>query len=151
MEKTPFTWIDTENKLEDLAKILDSVDVIAIDTEHHDLRSFQGFTCLIQISTRKEDYVIDALALRHHLQILNSSFTNPDIIKVFHGADSDIQWLQRDFGIYIVNLFDTYHASHALGLQGHGLAFLLKHYCNVITDKRFQRADWRIRYKKVGF
>jgi exosome complex exonuclease RRP6 len=145
MEKTPFTWIDTENELEDLAQTLDSAEAIAIDTEHHDLRSFQGITCLIQVSTRKEDYVIDALALRHHLQILNSSFTNPEIIKVFHGADSDIQWLQRDFGLYIVNLFDTYHASHVLGLQGHGLAFLLKHYCNVLTDKRFQRADWRIR------
>ena len=23
------------------------------------------------------------------------------------GADSDIIWLQRDFGIYVVNLFDT--------------------------------------------
>lgn len=24
-----------------------------------------------------------------------------------HGADRDIVWLQRDFGIYICNLFDT--------------------------------------------
>lgn len=24
-----------------------------------------------------------------------------------HGADRDIMWLQRDFGIYICNLFDT--------------------------------------------
>ncbi|KAI8853517.1 ribonuclease H-like domain-containing protein [Chytridium lagenaria] len=43
-------------------------------------------------------------------------------IEVFHGADMDVIWLQRDFGIYIVNLFDTYHASHALELSSHGLA-----------------------------
>lgn len=24
-----------------------------------------------------------------------------------HGADRDIIWLQRDFGIYVCNLFDT--------------------------------------------
>ena len=24
-----------------------------------------------------------------------------------HGADNDVVWLQRDFGIYICNLFDT--------------------------------------------
>jgi len=25
-----------------------------------------------------------------------------------HGADRDVVWLQRDFGIYICNLFDTH-------------------------------------------
>ena len=24
-----------------------------------------------------------------------------------HGSDSDVTWLQKDFGIYVVNLFDT--------------------------------------------
>jgi len=24
-----------------------------------------------------------------------------------HGADHDVLWLQRDFGLYLVNLFDT--------------------------------------------
>ena len=39
--------------------------------------------------------------------LLRSVFANPAICKVFHGADSDILWLQRDFHIYVVNLFDT--------------------------------------------
>ena len=34
---------------------------------------------------------------------------------MLHGADSDIVWLQRDFGIYVVNLFDTGQASRVLG------------------------------------
>lgn len=58
----------------------------------------------------------------------------------------DIIWLQRDFGLYIVNLFDTYHASHALELNGHGLAYLLNYYCDLQIDKKYQLADWRIRY-----
>lgn len=28
-------------------------------------------------------------------------------MQVMHGADRDIVWLQRDFGIYVCNLFDT--------------------------------------------
>ena len=34
-------------------------------------------------------------------------FANPQILKVFHGANYDMKWLQRDFNIYVVNLFDT--------------------------------------------
>lgn len=28
-------------------------------------------------------------------------------VQVMHGADRDIVWLQRDFGIYVCNMFDT--------------------------------------------
>lgn len=42
-------------------------------------------------------------------------FTDPKIVKVMHGSDSDIVWLQRDFGLYIVNLFDTGQATRVLG------------------------------------
>lgn len=66
--------------------------------------------------------------------------------QVFHGADSDIEWLQRDFGVYVVNLFDTHQASRVLNLARHSLDHLLKHFCNVGSDKRYQLADWRIRY-----
>lgn len=58
---------------------------------------------------------------------------------------SDVQWLQRDFGLYLVNLFDTFFASKVLEFPSYSLAFLLKHYVNVNADKKFQLADWRIR------
>ena len=34
--------------------------------------------------------------------------------QVLHGCDSDIHWLQKDFGLYIVNLFDTGQAARVL-------------------------------------
>jgi exosome complex exonuclease RRP6 len=74
---------------------LENCDAFGVDLEHHDYRSFQGFTCLMQISTRDEDFVIDALVLRNELHLLNKSFTDPKIVKVLHGAEMDIQWLQR--------------------------------------------------------
>ncbi|KAJ3093723.1 exosome nuclease subunit [Physocladia obscura] len=145
LDETPFTFVDSVAQFDTMLAILLTVDEIAIDLEHHDYRSFQGFTCLIQISTRHEDFIVDALVLRSHLPQLNIVLSNPNVIKVLHGAESDIIWLQRDFGCYIVGLFDTYHASHVLELEGHGLAFLLKWYCGVETNKKFQLADWRIR------
>ncbi|NP_998833.2 exosome component 10 [Xenopus tropicalis] len=135
-------------KLEDLValneKLLQCAE-FAVDLEHHSYRSFLGLTCLMQISTRTEDYIIDVLELRSNMYILNESFTNPSIIKVLHGADSDIEWLQKDFGLYIVNMFDTHQAARILNLGRHSLDHLLRLYCNVESDKRYQLADWRIR------
>ena len=53
-----------------------------IHFQAHSYRSFQGFCCLMQISTRDRDYLIDTLELRAELHILNDSFTNPSILKV---------------------------------------------------------------------
>lgn len=145
LQKTPCTWVDNVESLQQLADELEQVNEIAIDLEHHNYRSYQGFTCLMQISTRSADYLIDTLVLREEMHRLNSSFTNPRIVKVLHGADSDIIWLQRDFGLYLVNLFDTGQASRILEFPSFGLAYLLKHYCDVVTDKKYQLADWRIR------
>ncbi|ORX44798.1 hypothetical protein DM01DRAFT_1312331 [Hesseltinella vesiculosa] len=144
-DKTQAAWIDTEEELDKLVAELASVQEIAVDLEHHDYRSFQGFTCLMQLSTRENDYVIDTLALRDVLWKLNQAFTDPNIVKVFHGATSDIIWLQQDFGLYIVDLFDTYDATKVLDFPKHSLAYLLEKYCQVLADKKYQLADWRIR------
>ncbi|XP_046896837.1 exosome component 10 [Hypomesus transpacificus] len=134
--------------LEDLATLNEKLcqeSEFAVDLEHHSYRSFLGITCLMQISTREEDFIIDTLELRSDLYILNEAFTDPTIVKVFHGADSDIEWLQKDFGLYVVNMFDTHQASRALNLGRNSLDHLLKHFCNVDSDKRYQLVDWRIR------
>ena len=65
--------------------------------------------------------------------------------QVFHGADKDIEWLQRDFGLYIVNMFDTGQAARVLNEARYSLAYLLHKYCQVEAQKQFQLADWRIR------
>ncbi|GAA5885651.1 hypothetical protein JCM6882_007512 [Rhodosporidiobolus microsporus] len=151
-EKTPFEWVGDEKAL---ARMVDEVRAVgneggkdlAIDLEHHDFRTWGGVTCLMQLSTRKKDYVIDVLdpSVRDNLDSLNEFFTDPEWVKVLHGASSDIVWLQRDFGLYIVGLFDTYHATKVLGYTQHSLASLLDMYTDFVPDKRYQLADWRIR------
>uniref|UniRef100_A0A671VJ02 Exosome complex component 10 n=1 Tax=Sparus aurata TaxID=8175 RepID=A0A671VJ02_SPAAU len=145
MDESNFSFIDTLEDLVALNEKLCKLSEFAVDLEHHSYRSFLGITSLMQISTREEDFIIDTLELRSELYILNEAFTDPAIVKVFHGADSDIEWLQRDFGLYVVRLFDTHQASRALNLARHSLDHLLTHFCNVGSDKRYQLADWRIR------
>ena len=145
-EVTPFSWVDTVQQLQIMCEKLKKVEEIAIDIEQHGYRSYQGFNCLIQISTRDEDFVVDTIVLRSSLSLLNETFTNPNIVKVLHGSDNDIVWLQRDFGVYIVNLFDTGQAARQLLYPKFSLSFLLEKFCNVTGDKKkFQLADWRIR------
>ncbi|KAH0859914.1 hypothetical protein HID58_088175 [Brassica napus] len=103
-------WVDSSLQLRELANKLAEQNVFAVDTEQQNLRSYLGFTALMQISTREEDYLVDTVALHDEMALLRPIFSNPRICKVFHGAQNDIIWLQKDFHIYLVNIFDTYTA-----------------------------------------
>ena len=75
---------------------------------------------------------------------LSPVFTDPSKVKVLHGADSDILWLQRDFGLHIVNMFDTGQASRVLGLPRFSLAYLYKQYWSAerVFPPQSSDRDW---------
>ncbi|KFG64545.1 3'-5' exonuclease domain-containing protein, partial [Toxoplasma gondii RUB] len=198
LKDTPLVRIAEKEELQELVDELSSGahSLVAIDLEHHSFHSYRGFTCLLQLSTREKDYIIDPFALFDHLHVLNTITANPKILKIFHGADSDIIWLQarlaetlaaarfssvllsffpsllsasalvypclprgsplssasaktcfqRDFSVYVVNMFDTCVAARALAVPGGAsLANLLQTYCHVEANKQYQLADWRRR------
>ncbi|KAI1339740.1 ribonuclease H-like domain-containing protein [Xylariaceae sp. FL0016] len=145
-ESTTATFVDTFEGVLLMLEELKGASEIAIDTEHHDFRTYTGLLSLMQISTREKDWIVDTLQpWRHKLEVLNEVFADPKIIKVLHGAYMDILWLQRDCGLYIVGLFDTYEAAVALGYPTRSLAYLLKRFVDFDADKKYQLADWRIR------
>ncbi|XP_074319090.1 protein RRP6-like 2 [Silene latifolia] len=146
LESTPFTYIETVEGLEALRSKLEVATEFAVDLEANNYRSFQGLTCLMQISTRTEDFVVDTLKLHHSIgPYLRGVFLDPKKRKVMHGAGNDILWLQRDFGIFVCNLFDTMQASRVLKLGPNSLAHLLIYFCGVAANKQYQTSDWRIR------
>ncbi|XP_037484764.1 protein RRP6-like 3 isoform X2 [Triticum dicoccoides] len=140
-----YNWVNTKAQLEHLAGLLGEEKAFGVDTEQHSFRSFLGYTALVQISTQNEDYLIDTIALHDVMGILQPVFASPSICKIFHGADNDVLWLQRDFHIYVVNMFDTAKACEVLSKPQKSLAYLLELYCGVTTDKTLQREDWRLR------
>lgn len=150
LDDTPFKYIDTLDDLKWLCDHLGKsnrsrIKEIAIDLEHHSYRSFLGFTCLMQISTRYDDFIVDTIKLRSEMHRLNEIFTDWTLVKVMHGADFDVEWLQKDFGLYIVNLFDTGQATRVLQYPHFSLSYLLQKFCNVQAQKQYQLADWRQR------
>lgn len=139
-------WVDTEEGLRKMASELQKHSEIAVDLENHSFYSYYGFSCLMQISTRTADYLIDTVILRDSLKThLQSIFEDPSVLKILHGAESDIYWLQRDFGIFVAGIFDSFYASRKLGLERQSLSFLISHFFNYDLDKSLQTADWRIR------
>jgi ribonuclease D len=115
--------------------------VLAFDLEADSLHHYQEKVCLIQLSSPSESFLIDPLALRD-LSPVGRLMSDPGIRKVFHGADYDIRSLHRDFGIEVVNLFDTMIACQFLGERELGLAAVLRKRFGVELDKRYQKADW---------
>lgn len=45
-----YVWVESELQLSQLARVLSEQTVFAVDTEQHSLRSFLGFTALIQVN-----------------------------------------------------------------------------------------------------
>ncbi|XP_013608260.1 PREDICTED: exosome complex exonuclease RRP6-like [Brassica oleracea var. oleracea] len=107
-------WVDSSLQLRELANKLAEQNVFAVDTEQHNLRSYLGFTALMQISTREEDYLVDTVALHDEMALLRPIFSNPRICK----------------------------ACLLLEKPQKSLEGLLQTICNVDTDKTLRTRDW---------
>jgi ribonuclease D len=139
-----FEVVDTRADLDALAQELLSEKVIAVDTEADSFYHYFDKTCLVQIATRKQIYLVDPLALGGPAELapLAPVLASPDICKVFHAAEYDIFVLKRDCGFRFQNLFDTMISAQLLGYPHVGLASLAKRHFDVDLPKDEQRSDW---------
>lgn len=135
------TYVDTPALLEEMLADLRRTSALAVDTESNSLHAYQEQVCLIQISTREHDYLVDCLPLSD-LNPLGAVFADANTQKVFHAGDYDLTCLKRDYAFQFANVFDTMLAASALGEESLGLAGLLEKYLGVQIDKKYQRADW---------
>ena len=136
--------IETGPDLDALAQYLLGEKVIAIDTEADSFYHYFDKTCLVQIATRRQIYLIDPLALGgpSELAALGPVFASPDIRKIFHAAEYDIFVLKRDCSFEFANLFDTMVSAQMLGYPSVGLASLAERHFDVKLPKDEQRSDW---------
>jgi len=137
----PITYIDIQPALNTLAETLMQESLIAIDTESNSLHAYRERVCLIQLSTRTTDYIIDPLVI-DDLSPLQPLMASETIEKVFHAAEYDITCMKRDFEFTFNNLFDTMMAARICGIKMIGLGNMLETYAGVKMDKSHQRDDW---------
>ena len=142
IRKQPTYFVVKERSdLKRIAAGLERETMIGVDIEADSMFHYQEKVCLIQISTTSCNILLDPLSLVD-LSHLSSIFTDPNIRKVFHGADYDIRSLYRDFGIEVNALFDTQIAARFLGIKETSLAYLLKERFGVTVEKKYQKRDW---------
>jgi ribonuclease D len=134
-------YIETEAELETAVSRLRGTVLLAADTEAAGYHRYDDRVCLLQLSTRKDNLVIDTLSL-NRLDGLAPILADPSVEVIFHDADYDLRLLQRDFGLVVRGVFDTKIAAQFVGESAFGLASLVEKYLGTRLTKAFQRADW---------
>jgi len=139
-----YTYITQAEERDEAITQLETCSVIGVDTEGDSLYSYQEKVCLIQISGDDHHYIFDPLLL-DSLEPLAPLFSNPSILKIFHGADYDIVSLKRDYQFKIESIFYTALAARAVGIKQFSLQSLIQQYFQVMLVKKYQKADWSFR------
>jgi len=117
-----------------LAELLDDVrsePVIALDTESNSFHVYRERVCLLQISTRAADFVVDPLAV--DVTPLGAVLCDGRET-VLHGADYDVRCLKREYGWRFPRLFDTMAAARRLGRPGLGLSALVEQHLGAALE-----------------
>jgi ribonuclease D len=143
-EIAPATLVTAREHLEEVVADLRQEPRLAIDTESNGFYAYQEKVCLIQISSAREDFIVDPIAVPD-LSALGELTADPRIEKIFHAGEYDVLCLKRDYGFSFANLFDTMIAARLLGSKGLGLAAAIQHHFGVTLSKKLQRADWGVR------
>jgi ribonuclease D len=140
----PPTLVADARGLGALLERLEREDEIAFDTEADSFFNYREQVCLIQVSVRGDDFLVDPLA-GLDVTPLGRVLADGRKTKVFHDGEYDILILKRSFGFGFAGLFDTRVAAAALGSSNPGLASVLGEYFGIEMDKSMQRSNWSAR------
>lgn len=153
LEATEVVVVDTEEGMTQLIGVLKNCRFISVSVIQHRYRSYLGYSSIImvglrwlcdpQISSPTTDFVVDAIKAHSYCWRLNEIFTDPAILKVMFNANEPLLWLQRDFGVFMVNLFDIQMALTVLGEKKRSFGDVLMERMGIYINMRYKRADWR--------
>jgi len=131
--------IDSDGKLSEFLPTLRAADWLAMDTEADSLHAYPEKLCLMQLTSRAGDFLIDPLA-HVDLQPVWPEFKKHQLI--LHGADYDLRLLRKNHNFVPSRIFDTMLASRLLGEREFGLGSLVKRHLGIVLEKGSQKADW---------
>jgi ribonuclease D len=131
--------IASASQLSDLVAAIELHRRIAVDTEADSLHCYREKLCLLQISIRGGDFIVDPLA-NVDLAPLRDALAEKEI--VLHGADYDLRLLRRNMEFVPREVFDTVIAARMVGIREFSLAALVKRYFEIELVKGSQKANW---------
>ncbi len=134
--------VETGPDLKKACRAMLNAGIVGMDTEFVRTRNFFPKLGLIQVSTWKEIFLIDPLALET-LEPFAEVLTSQDVLKIFHSCDEDLEVLSYLCGTPPGPLFDTQVAA---AFCGHGFQIgyqgLVQEVLGVELDKGETRSAW---------
>lgn len=136
-------YIDTNEKLEKVTKLLKNKEWIALDTEFIREKNYYPKLCLIQVAAGNDVLAcIDPLAI-NDLSPFIDILKDPSITKVFHAAYQDLEIFYYLMNSVPTPIFDTQPAASVLGIgEQVGYARLVEELLDVSLEKSQSRTDW---------
>jgi ribonuclease D len=136
--------ITTQSDLEIFCSEISTAPCIAVDTEFMRERTYYAKLCLVQVASENAQALIDPIAGSDmDLAPLMAIFNNPNILKIMHSPEQDIEIFYTMAGVIPTPLFDSQIAAMALGL-GDTIAYhnLVQSQLGITLDKSQQYTDW---------
>ena len=117
---------------------------IAIDTELHGLRLFRDEICLVQICDNKKNVSLVKPDTKQVAPNLKRLLTDPNVIKIFHFALSDVAFFKTSMKIEVTPFRCTKVMSKLIRTytQGHGLKDLSQELLGHNLNKDQQQTNW---------
>ncbi|MCB1316519.1 MAG: ribonuclease D [Leptospiraceae bacterium] len=128
----------------DIAEIFRKSSELAIDCEMMGLNPNRDRLCIVQIMVEKGPCVLVQVDESAGAPEMRALFENPDIIKIFHYARTDLLFLKMRLGIDTRNVYCTKIASRLARTytDRHGLKELVREIIGESMDKSLQSSDW---------
>jgi len=91
--------------LQDAVDYCETQDVLSVDTETTGLDFTSDKVILFQIGTKEKQFLIDTRS--EGIELLRPILESPTILKLFHNAKFDLNFIRSSFGIRCETVYDT--------------------------------------------
>jgi len=141
MHEKPIS-IENQGQLRDACQRWIGLDAIGLDTEFERTRTYYSRPALIQVFDDEHVSLIDPLAIDDFVP-LAELLRCPDVMKVMHASEGDIEVLEQLTGVTPQPIFDTQIAAAFTGL-GYSLGYrkLVQMLLGEELAKGETRSDW---------
>ena len=135
-----YTYVDTDAAVSDMLAWMAPADRVAVDLEADSLYHYYEKVCLLQLTVRGRNFILDPLA---GADVAPFVAALADKTLILHGCDYDLRMLRGSFDFAPrKRVIDTMIAAQLLGCEKFGLSSLVQEHSGETLSKAGQKSDW---------
>jgi len=137
---TAYVYVDSAARLCEMVAWMAPAARLALDMEADSLYHYYEKVCLMQVTVRGRNFVVDPL-VKLDLGPLVEALADRTLL--LHGADYDLRMLSSSFGFRpSAGVIDTMMAARLMGIEKFGLSSLVERFFGRSRSKSGQQSDW---------